>query len=100
AGHWAALVLEPGDLPAQAEPDAWFRALVDLERLHPAESLPGYQAALARWPEHPTLRLGYANALYAQGDLAAAEEQLREAVARSQDLAPAYNNLAQVLFEQ
>lgn len=99
-GHWAALVLEPGELPAGGEPGAYFRALVDLERQHPALGLHGYAAAIARWPRDEELRLGYANALYGAGEHAPAERQLRALIAQSAGFAPAYNNLAQILFEQ
>src|SRR5690606_22244650 len=108
AEHWAILVLEPGQIPASALPSPYFRALASLEdrtlanlgeKVERDKLELAYRRGLERWPEDSNLRMGYGNLLYAQEHLAAAAGEFRALTERQPDYAPAYNNLAQVLFE-
>lgn len=100
SGYWAFVALPPGRLPASVtEPDAT-RALVAFERnAKPAVAVTAYRAARQRWPQNTTLAMGLGNALYASGDLPAAEQVFRDTAATHQ-LAAAYNNLARILLQQ
>ena len=99
ADRWALLVLEPGDVPANAAPDAWFQALVELERRRPQAAAAGYEAGLARWPDDSGLLLGFANLRYAGGELEAAAALLRRLLEVHPAYAPGWNNLAQISLE-
>jgi hypothetical protein len=101
AEHWGLLVLRPGDLPATAKEDRYVQAVLGLEkagRWHAA--INGYETALSRWPESLAARMGLGNSLYALGELSGAENVFREAVRLYPSSGAAYNNLAQVLWEQ
>jgi len=101
ADHWAVVVLEPGQVPATAEPDRYFSAVVALENNNPASVVaPAYVAGIARWPTDSRLLMAYGNLLYADGDKDAAAEQYRLTITHDPAYAPAYNNLAQILLER
>lgn len=99
--HWAIVVLEPGTMPVSAEVLEYFNAVVALE----AASEPGvvanaYTSGLQSWPGDRNLLMGYGNLLYGMGDRGRdAAETFRKVTGYHPDYAPAYNNLAQVLFE-
>ena len=60
----------------------------------------GYQSALHRWPQSFSAHIGLGNSCYAMGDLASAAAVLRKATDRFPQEGVAFNNLAQVLWEQ
>lgn len=96
--HWAFVALPPGRLAATASEAETTRALVAFERNNPPPAAAtAYRSALERWPRNPTLAMGLGNALYAAGDLAAAEAVFRQA-AESHRIASAYNNHARTLL--
>ena len=74
--------------------------MVALERVNPKAALATYSSALARWPADRSFLLGRGNAAYALGDLQAAQTAYAAATVAQPDFADAWNNLAQVLFEQ
>jgi len=100
SAYWGLLTLPPGHLPATATEVPYLQAVLGLEK---AEKWPqavlGYQAATQEWPDNFAAHMGVGNALYAMGDLPAAEQAFNTAVERFPDEGAAYNNLAQVLFE-
>ena len=98
--HWAMLPLPPKRLPATASADGVVADVAALERLHPAEAKLAYEAALVRWPDHPVASLGLGNAAYRLRDLKSAESAYRRTAEAHPGSADAWNNLAQVLFEQ
>ncbi len=101
AGSWALVLLSPGELPAQPDPDRYLRAVAALEATgKPASTGQAYQAALERWPEHPIARFGLANSYYAQGDYRQAETLYRVLLEQQPDHAAAYHNLARTLTVQ
>jgi tetratricopeptide (TPR) repeat protein len=97
--HWAMLTLPPERLPATVDEGRYLGAAAALERVAPAAARRAYAAALERWPDNLTARLGLGNASYAQRDLAGAEAAYREATRRHPAAADAWNNLAQALLE-
>ena len=101
SGHWGMVVLRPGELPAIAHEQRYLAAVALSEPLlRAAARRHAYAAALGRWPANPTARFGYAHALHAAGELAAAEDAYRAIVADHPRHAAAYNNLAEVLLER
>jgi tetratricopeptide (TPR) repeat protein len=101
AEHWGMLTLAPGTLPATAEPTAYFTALAALEETHPEAAIElAYESGLQAWPQDRDLLMGYGNVLYEGEDAVGAAEQFGKVKALYPDYAPAWNNLAQVLWEQ
>ncbi len=98
SGRWGLLVLEPGALPARADPASYLAAASTLETLgkHDAAAT-AYRAATARWPDHAAAWLALGNSHYARRALPEAEAAFRAAVGAQADAAPAWNNLAYAL---
>lgn len=99
--HWALLVLPPDDSPVTATEDAFVSAVLGLEnagRLQAA--VKGYQTALRQWPNSFGALMGLGNSHYALGNMEAAENAFRLATERFSSNGSAFNNLAQVLWEQ
>jgi len=96
--RWGLVVLEPGRLPAAADPQAYLDAVAAMEPIaDPAFLAKAYRAALVRWPEHFVARFGLASALRRAGELADAE-RLYRALHAARPAEPAVaNNLADLL---
>jgi tetratricopeptide (TPR) repeat protein len=100
SGHWAIVVMEPGSMPVSAEPLPYFNAVVALESgNHLALAADAYASGLQAWPTDRNLLMGYGNLTYARGDTQTAADMFREVTHHHPDYAPAFNNLAQILFE-
>jgi tetratricopeptide (TPR) repeat protein len=97
--YWAMLALQPGQLPATAEPQAYTAAAATLERTDARGAQQAFAAALQRWPDERAALLGAGNTAYALGQREAAEKAYRQAVRKHPDFADGWNNLAQVLME-
>ena len=101
SGYWGLLTLPPGRLPATATETPYLQAVLGLEKAGKwPQAVLGYQAAIQKWPVSFTAHMGVGNAHYAMGDLQAAEQAFNTAVAMFPHEGAAYNNLAQVLYEQ
>jgi tetratricopeptide (TPR) repeat protein len=101
AERWALVVLPPDRLPETAGPAELLDALAGLERAGRVEAARrASERALERWPDDALLWIAHANALLALGELAPCEAALREALRLAPGLAPAHNNLADVLRRQ
>ncbi len=99
--YWAMVALLPDRLPASAEEMPYLRAVAGLERLQRWQEVKvAYTSALTRWPDSAAARMGLGNSLYAMKDLSGAEQAYRQVTLANPTLAPAFNNLAQVLAEQ
>ena len=98
--YWALVALPPQKLPATADATRLATAVVALERLNPGAALAAYASALTRWPSDRSFLLGRGNAAYKLGNLSAAQDAYQAATVMLPDFADAWNNLAQVLFEQ
>ena len=99
--RWGLLVLGPGDLPGTAEETPYLAAVLGLEkarRWH--EAVEGYQTALQQWPGSLPALMGLGNSLYALRDLPKAEKAFQDAARLHPDSGAAFNNLAQVLWEE
>jgi len=101
SNHWGLMVLAPDQIPASAQENKYLAAVLGLEKAnqYPAAAT-GYRTALARWPNSLNARMGLGNSCYKLGDLKGAESAFREATQLHPQSAPAFNNLAYVLFEQ
>ncbi|MGD1986193.1 MAG: PA2778 family cysteine peptidase [Desulfobacterales bacterium] len=99
--HWGLLVLPPDRLPATAAEEPWVSAVVGLEKARQwAAAVEGYQTALRQWPQSFSAHIGLGNSYYAMGDLTSATAVLRKTTVRFPQEGVAFNNLAQVLWEQ
>lgn len=99
--HWAIVVLEPGTVPQSAEAPRYFNAVVAMEQNNSPELTgPAWRAGLARWPHDRELLMGYGNMLYSANNPVDAGTRFETVIAHHPDYAPAYNNLAQIRFEQ
>lgn len=98
-GSWGLLLLPPGTLPVNADPDRLLAALAALERSDPVAARPGYAAAVARWPAHAGLATAFGNLLRQAGQPVLAEAAYRAALAAEPRYVPALNNLADLLLE-
>ncbi len=101
SNYWGLLVLSPLDLPATAEEKPYLQALLGLEKARQLKAaVQGYETALGRWPGSLGALMGLGNSFYALGKLTRAETAFREASRLHPTSGPAFNNLAQVLWEQ
>lgn len=100
SGYWGIAVLPPKTLPVTAEEQRYLVAVSALERVTPDAAEQAYHSALARWPNSLTAEMGLGNIAYARKDLPTAEAQYKKALEQHPDAADAWNNLAQILFEQ
>jgi hypothetical protein len=99
--YWGLVVLPPNRLPATAEESAYVKAVVGLEKARQwTAAIVGYKTALIRWPQSLPAHIGLSNSYYALGDLKSAEEVLGKTTKRFPEEGIAFNNLAQVLWEQ
>lgn len=97
-GSWGLLLLPPGLLPVEADPDPLLAALAGLERSDAVAARPGYAAAVARWPAHAGLATAYGNLLRQADESMAAEAAYRAALTADPHHVPALNNLADLLL--
>jgi tetratricopeptide (TPR) repeat protein len=101
ADHWGFVAAKPGEIPTTATPDGYMRALLDAEKVLAAASTDAaYDAAIARWPSDPLVSFLTGARKHSAGDLPAAADLYRRALASEPSHAAARNNLANVLFEQ
>jgi hypothetical protein len=98
---WGLLVLPPTRMPITATEESYISAVLGLEMAGQWEAaVEGYKTALARWRDSLGARMGLGNTYYASGDKESAEAAFREVTRRFPTNGSAYNNLAQVLWEQ
>jgi hypothetical protein len=99
--HWGLLVLPPDRLPATAEEEPWISAVVGLEKARQwSAAIEGYQTALHQWPQSFSAHIGLGNSYYAMGNLKSAKAVLQKTTRQFPHAGVAFNNLAQVLWEQ
>jgi tetratricopeptide (TPR) repeat protein len=103
AEHWGLVVLQAGTLPATADADAYFAAIVPQLSGTSANSAAAQEAlleaGLGRWPDHLELLMARGNQLYGQGDLDAALTRFEAAAQHHPDYPYAWNNQAVVAAE-
>ena len=99
--YWGLLILQSNQLPATVKEDLYLKALLGLEKARQFRTaIDGYHTALTQWPENLTALIGIGNCYYALGELENAEKVLRKAIRLHPNSGPAFNNLAQIFFEQ
>ena len=99
--YWGLLVLPPTRLPATVTEHDYVSAVLGLEKVNQwRAAVTGYYTALVRWPNSLHALFGLGNSYYALGKKESAELAFREATLRFPNSGPAFNNLAQVLWEQ
>ncbi len=101
SSYWGLLTLPPDRLPATASETGYTEAVLGLEKARRwPEAIKGYRTALKKWSSNLNARMGIGNSYYAMGDLPSAEQSFSEATLQFPTEGAAFNNLAQVLFEQ
>jgi hypothetical protein len=101
SARWGLLVLRPDNLPATATEARFVSAVVGLERArHWNAAVTGYKTALVRWPRSFGALMGLGNTYYALDEKALAAHTFRIGTERFPTEGSAFNNLAQVLWEQ
>jgi tetratricopeptide (TPR) repeat protein len=99
--YWGLAILPPYRLPATADESVYVSAIVGLEKARQWDAAAlGYQTALQHWPKNLAAHIGLSNSLYAKGELKTAEKVLRKTTDLFPNEGVAFNNLAQVLWEQ
>jgi hypothetical protein len=98
---WGLMTLSPKQIPASATESTYVEAVSGLEKAQQWQAArEAYHTALERWPASLSAGVGLGNVCYAMGDLPSAERAFREATRYSPESGAAFNNLAQVLWEQ
>jgi tetratricopeptide (TPR) repeat protein len=99
--YWGLLILRSDQLPAAAKKDLFLKAVLGLEEAQQFRAAAdGYRTALAKWPGNLTALIGIGNCHYALNEPKKAEMAFRKAIRLHPESGPAFNNLAQILFEQ
>ena len=97
-GGWGMVVLQPGELPENADRKRYIQALATFEKIHdPDTAQAGYRAAVRRWPQDPLLLFSAGNNALKRNDLARAEEYYQEVLKNAPEHLAAMNNLAHTL---
>ncbi|MGJ3256698.1 MAG: PA2778 family cysteine peptidase [Alcanivorax sp.] len=89
ANQWGFTLVEPGQLPASAEPRTLFRAISALPN---AEAF--WPTAVDAFPHSGKLWFGHGNSLWSQGQQQPALDAFQRATGQAPDFAAAWNNLA------
>ncbi len=99
--RWALVVVEPGRVPASADPGRYMEAAHALEATGQQEAAEqAWQAGISRWPLSPQMAVALANLHFSRGELEEAETHLKQALDRGAASGAVYNNLAWILAEQ
>lgn len=100
SGHWAMVAVPPDRIPVTADRTRYLQAILAVERAkQPRAAAIAYSTFLERWPDEVGARIGLANAHYALGELAEAEQALRDALKQDPSSVAVLNNLAQTLSD-
>ena len=101
SNYWGLLILRPEQLPFMAKKDLFLEAVLGLEKARQFRAaIHGYKTALTRWPQSLPALMGIGNCHYALGELKDAESAFRETVYLHPKEGAAFNNLAQILWDQ
>jgi tetratricopeptide (TPR) repeat protein len=101
SNHWGVVILRPNQFPAVVNEDSYTEAVLGIEKARRfRDAIDGYQTVLKRWPYNLPALIGIGNCYYALGELENAEAAFRNAIRLHPESGSAFNNLAQILFEQ
>ncbi len=100
AERWGIVILNPGELPANSNINAYTQAVAALEQVGEFDAaLRAYQAGLLRWPQNKVLLLGAGNTNYQLGKFSAAVSSYQQLIQLYPDYWIAQNNLAHTLAQ-
>lgn len=100
ADYWGFVALPAGEIPANADPGRYLRAVAALESVGDITTArQAYRAATETWPEYSMAWLALGNVSYATGELGAARDAYETSVRIDGENVVAMNNLSQVYFE-
>jgi tetratricopeptide (TPR) repeat protein len=100
AGTWGMVVLKPGELPNDAEPERFVDAVSALERVGKSAIVSiSLQTAMDRWPDHPLVLFAYANSCLNQKNWEQAQSIYCKLLAIEPNHIGAANNLADTLVK-
>lgn len=95
AAYWALIVLQPSQMPAQADASRYLQGAADLEETGQLKAaLEAYKQAAAIWPKNPLAWFGLGNTAYSQGDYVQSLSAYQQLLKRVPDYVGAWNNLA------
>lgn len=98
-GHWAALIIDPRQIPDSLDGRMVIRELAMMERAGAvADAQAGFHRALLNWPDQKAAWLGLASTSQQLGEIDRAESTLRELVRRAPQYGAGLNNLADFLL--
>ncbi|MEQ9560959.1 MAG: PA2778 family cysteine peptidase [Woeseiaceae bacterium] len=99
--RWAVVLLRPGELPANADPTRYLKAVAAAEGAGQYElAIAAYLNAANHWPDQPPALLGLGNSYFATGRADDAEYWYRRLLHADADNIAGMNNLATLLGEQ
>ena len=101
--RWGLILLKPGELPEGGSALMFMKSLLGFES-NDGEGkkdkwsilIPAYQAAVVRWPNALTLKMGYGNSLFSAKQYTLALAEYEKVISVNNVYAPAYNNAAQI----
>ncbi len=100
SGHWAVVVLPPGQIPQTASAEGYVQSVIALEHTSPASDVwPAYSAAMLNWPDSLVTKMAAGNFAYKRGLLNQAQIIFLETTKEHPDSVAAFNNLAQTLSD-
>jgi predicted Zn-dependent protease len=100
AGHWALVILQPGQMPVDDNETNYFQMLADAEQGQYAESVSAaWRAGVQRWPASYLMSLGLSNHLYGLGQVQAAADVLVALLSVDDTSAAVHHNLAWLMSE-
>lgn len=100
AGHWALVILQPGQMPVDDNETNYFQMLADAEQGQDAESVSAaWRAGVQRWPASYLMSLGLSNHLYGLGQVQAAADVLVALLSVDDTSAAVHHNLAWLMSE-
>jgi hypothetical protein len=98
AGRWALVLVEPGQWPADPDPQRWITAAADFEAVaDPDDAALVWEQTVTRWPQVPLAWLGLGNVEFSRGNPDAAVRAYRRLLALDPDHVSARYNLAVAL---
>jgi tetratricopeptide (TPR) repeat protein len=99
--RWGVVLLRPTDLPANAKPTRYLKAVAAAESAGQYElAIAAYLNAVNRWPDQAPALLGLGNSYYAAGRVDDAVHWYRRLLQVDADNVAGMNNLATLLGEQ
>ena len=99
AGHWALVVLQPGQMPVDDDETNYFQMLADAEQSQDAGLVSAaWRAGVQRWPASYLMALGLSNHLYGRGQVQEAADVLVQLLSVDDSSAAVHNNLAWLML--